>query len=187
MYRLFVSVELPDAVKQQLVAMCAGVPGARWVEPDQLHLTLRFIGEVDGAVFDDVLNALALVEADAFSMSLKGVGHFPPRGDPRVLWAGIEKSEELMALHNKVESVLVRADLPPERRKFHPHVTLARLNHTPVSKVGAFLAHHALFRTPPFPVTSFHLFSSNLTAKHAVHREEASYPLRERLADENLS
>lgn len=177
MYRLFVSVELPDDVKATLARMAGDVPGARWLEPDELHLTVRFIGEVDGVLFEDVLTALEEVQVAPFTLTLRSVGHFPPRGEPRILWAGLERSPELTALHNKVESALVRAGVEPEPRKFLPHVTLARLRGTPVRAVGSFIALNGLYRSQPFAVQDFQLFSSNLSGKRAVHRQEAVYPL----------
>jgi len=177
--RLFVSVELPEEVKEALGSLCNGVPGARWVEPEQIHLTVRFIGDVDGLGFQNAIDALASVRAAPFAIALRGVGHFPPRGEPRVLWAGVEKSEPLALLHDRIESALVRMGLEPERRKFAPHVSLARLRGTPVRAVGRFLARNALFRTEPIPVDEFHLVSSQLSPKHAIHLNEASYALEE--------
>ena len=177
MYRLFVSVEISDAVKQSLARLANDVPGARWLEPEEIHLTVRFIGEVDGLVFDDLLAALDEVRLAPFTLALRGVGYFPPRGEPRVLWAGLERSDALRALHDKVESVVVRAGVEPERRKFAPHVTLARLRNAPARAVGGFIAMNGLFRSEPFDVREFHLYSSSLSAKRAVHRVEASYPL----------
>lgn len=177
MYRLFVSVQVPEAVKQSLARLATDVPGARWLEPDEIHLTVRFLGEVDGLVFDDVLAALDEVRQAPFTLALRGVGHFPPRGEPRVLWAGLDRSDALRSLHDKVETVLVRAGVEPERRKFAPHVTLARLRGTPARAVGSFIAFNGLFRSEPFTVREFHLYSSSLSAKRAVHRVEATYPL----------
>lgn len=179
MYRLFVSIELPEDVKQSLCRICCDVPGARWLEPDQMHLTLRFVGEVDGVVFRDLMDSLGEVRAPGFDLAVRGVGHFPPRGEPRVLWAGIEKSEALVELRNRVEGAVVRVGVAPEGRKFSPHVTLARLKDTPGRAVGSYLAMHGLLRCDAVPVRAFHLFSSSLSAKRAVHRCEASYPLAE--------
>ncbi len=177
--RLFVAIELPADVRDGLSRLCADVPGARWVEPEQMHLTLRFIGEVDGLVQREVAAALECVRAQPFTLSLAGVGHFPPRGVPRVLWAGVERSDALAALHERVERALVRAGVEPERRRFAPHVTLARLRGTPTRAVGSFLVAHGLYRSPPFAVDAFHLFSSKLTAKRAIHRIEETFPLGE--------
>jgi 2'-5' RNA ligase len=177
MYRLFVSIELPDDVKHALARLSGDVPGARWLEHDEMHLTVRFIGEVDGLVYDDVLAALDDVRVAPFELALRGVGHFPPRGEPRILWAGLERSDALRVLHDRIESALVRAGVEAEHRKFSPHVTLARLRNTPSRAVGSFIAMNGLFRTDPFAVREFHLFSSSLGAKRAVHRCEASYAL----------
>jgi 2'-5' RNA ligase len=185
--RLFVSLELPELVKQALGFLSSDVPGARWVEPEQIHLTLRFIGDVDGLGFQDVGDALASVRAAPFDLVLRGVGHFPPRGEPRMLWAGVEKSEPLMILHDRIESALVRVGVERERRKFTPHVSLARLRGTPSRAVGSFLARNALFRTDPIAIDEFHLVSSQLTPKHAVHRNEATYSLGDVARDLELA
>lgn len=177
MIRLFVGIELPDTVRERLGWICCDVPGARWVEPGQMHLTLRFIGEVDEIVFDDVDARLAEVRAARFPLAVRGVGHFPPRGVPRLLWAGLERSEPLVALQRRVEAAVVRAGVEPEARRFAPHVTLARLDGTPQRAVGSFLATHGLLRCDPFEVDAIHLFSSVLGRKRALHRRESSYPL----------
>lgn len=177
MPRLFVAIDPPLGIRERLTALCCGLPGARWVEPEQLHLTLRFIGDVDGSIRRPVQEALAEVRAEAFSLQLEGIGFFPPRGNPRVVWVGIRKNEELLRLHNRIESVLVRAGLEPEERKFAPHITLARLKNTPASRIGAYLAQHGLFRTEEFPVNEFLLYSSVLNSRGARHYIEEGYPL----------
>jgi 2'-5' RNA ligase len=177
MPRLFVAIDFPDPVREHLALLCFGLPDARWVPREQLHLTLRFIGDVEGSRFLDMREALHAVRFSPFEMRLKGLGHFPPRGKPHVLWAGVEKNGPLEALHGKVEGVVVRSGLPPEARNFAPHVTLARLKGTPPRRVADYLTEHALFTAGPFPVDSFHLYSSVLTPKGAHHTLEASYPL----------
>ncbi len=173
--RLFVAIDLPETIKKELTGISFGLPGARWVPLDQLHLTVRFIGEVDGGLFDDIRSGLEQVEASEFLLTLKGLGHFPPRKDPRVLWVGMEKNDALLALRKKVDSVLVGCGLAPEKRKFSPHITLARLKKTPLQRVTRFLAGNALFSLPDFSVTRFYLYSSVLTSKGAVHTIEAEY------------
>ena len=173
--RLFVAVDLPEAIKEQLAIISCGLPGARWVKPEQLHLTLRFIGEVDGAAFLDIREALAEVHCESFRMQLKGVGFFPPRKKPRVVWVGIEKNEQLLRLRNRIESVLVQTGLEPEGRKFAPHITLARLKNTPASRVGRFLEQHSLFISPSFQINGFRLYSSVLNAEGAKHYVEQEY------------
>jgi 2'-5' RNA ligase len=177
MFRLFVAIDLPGGVRDRLSSICCGLPGARWVEPEQMHLTLRFIGEVDSRVFEDVREALTEVHGDPFPLQLTGIGFFPPRGLPRVVWVGIKKSEQLVQLRNRIEAALVRSGLEPEGRKYSPHITLARLKNTPASKIGAFLAHNGLFMTEEFMVNAFLLYSSVLNSKGAKHYIEDGYPL----------
>ena len=177
MPRLFVAIDFPDAVRLRLESLCNGVPGARWVTPEQIHLTLRFIGEVDNGVFADVAETLARIDTAPFTLRLEGVGHFPPRGQPRVLWAGVGDGAPLARLHDMLEARLRRLGLEPDRRNFAPHVTLARLKQARLGKVRDFLAHCDGFATESFPVTEFHLYSSTLGARSAIHAIEASYAL----------
>ena len=174
---MFVAIDLPPNVVAQLQELCCGVPGARWVEAAQMHLTLRFIGEVDGGVFRDIKEGLADIETEGFALQVKGLGFFPPRKTPRVLWAGIAPVEQVSALRRRIDNVLLGLGLEPEGRKFSPHITLARLHDTPLARLGLFLAGNSLFATPEFPVSEFHLYSSQLTAKGAFHTIEASYSL----------
>ena len=177
MPRLFIAVDLPDTIKENLETMFFGIPGARWVALDQLHLTVRFIGDVDGTLFHDIINILEEVNIPPFDLQLKGVGHFPPRGAPRVLWVGLDKSELLQLLRNKIETTLLKIGLKHEKRKFSPHITLARLKNTHLQKVANFLSGNGLFSQEPFQVDDFKLYSSILTRKGAIHRVERVYPL----------
>ena len=177
MPRLFIAVDLPGTMKKNLERMFFGIPGARWVALDQLHLTVRFIGEVDGTLFLDIKNTLEEVSISPFDLQLKGVGHFPPRGAPRVLWVGLDKSELLQLLRNKIETTLLKIGLKHEKRKFSPHITLARLKNTHLQKVANFLSGNGLFSQEPFQVDDFKLYSSILTRKGAIHRVERVYPL----------
>lgn len=177
MSRIFVAIDLPAPVQEGLAAMFCGLPGARWIVPEQLHLTVRFIGEVDSRRFRDVREALGEVQGHHFSLHLEGVGFFPPRGWPLVLWAGVGKNEQLPQLYRRIEAALVRAGLEPERRKFAPHITLARLRNTPAAKVGRFIAAHSLLLTADFAVNQFVLYSSVLNDKGAKHYMEEVYPL----------
>lgn len=177
MHRLFVAIDLPAGIKEQLSILCCGLPGARWVAPDQIHLTLRFIGDVDSSVFTEVREMLTEINCEPFSLQLEGIGFFPPRGNPRVLWVGVRKNERLVQLRNRLESLLIRGGLEPEGRKYSPHITLARLKNTPGSKVGAFIVHNGLFMTEEFSVNEFFLYSSVLNSKGAKHFIEQCYSL----------
>ena len=175
--RLFVALALPDEIADGLAMVQAGVPGANWQTREQLHLTLRFIGEVDGRDATAVDDALSLIEAPRFSLALKGVGEFGGK-TPHALWAGVRDKEPVAFLQRKIETALQRAGLPAEQRKFVPHVTLARLRGSPRGRVMDFLTDHALFASPPFDVEAFILYSSVLTPNGSLYRAERAYRLR---------
>jgi len=174
--RLFVALSLPDPVAQSLMLIQGGVPGARWQRREQLHLTLRFIGEVDGrdaAALDD---ALAGIVAPAFSLQLHGVGQFGNKL-PHALWAAARKNEALEHLQRKVDNAIRRVGRPQDAHKFMPHVSLARLRHPEAGKVMEWLTHHALYTSAEFEVEAFHLYSSKLTSDGSIYRSEQDYPL----------
>ena len=177
MVRLFVAIDLPAEVRARLGGLCAGVPGARWVAPEQIHLTMRFIGEVDGGVFDDVRLALGTVDGPRFDIMLDGVGHFGGRRRLRALWAGVAPNAALTHLAARIEAALLGAGLDPEARKFKAHVTLGRLKGTPFSRATDFLAHNALFQIGPIAVDRFQLYSSRLSSSGPTYHVEASYDL----------
>jgi RNA 2',3'-cyclic 3'-phosphodiesterase len=177
MPRLFIAIDLPERIKDDVAATYMALHGARWVPEEQIHLTLRFIGEVPGDAANRVRVALANVNFPSFSLTLKGCGFFPPRKQPNVLWIGIAESEELMRLQSRIERALVAAGIDPDARKFHPHITVARLNGTPERKVAEYVIQNSLFSTEPFAVDSFHLYSSILRKEGAHHIKEASYKI----------
>jgi 2'-5' RNA ligase len=177
MLRLFVGIGFPPELKLRLSLLCSGIAKARWVDPGNLHLTLRFIGEVSEDVAADVDEALVRLRARRFTLQLAGTGVFG--GDrPRNLWVGVERAPELAALRDKIEQALTRAGLPPEPRKFAPHVTLARLHNPPVDEVAGFLAAHAGFRAEPLAVEAFSLIASYPTKAGSVYEDQADYPLQ---------
>lgn len=178
MVRLFVAIDLPEDVRDRLAGLCNGLPGARWVPPENMHVTLRFIGEVPDGDLPDIGDALDRVRAPAFPISLAGVGYFGSRRRVHALWAGVEKSPTLVDLQRKTESALQRAGLPPEERKFMPHVTLARLKDVKTERLGPWIEARNLFRAPPTIVTRFVLFSSFLSADGAIYQPEAEFPLQ---------
>ena len=174
--RLFVAIDLPEPVTEALERLCTGLPGARWTDPEQYHLTLRFIREVDGLVLRDLDAGLAEVEFEPFTLGLDGFGHFPPRGVPKVLWAVVSPRDPVDQLRRSVDRVVHAAGVEPERRKFSPHVTVARFpGGAPVRRLQQFLAGHALCRSEPFQVDRFHLYSSQLHQDGAIHTLEATY------------
>lgn len=176
MLRLFVGIEFPPELKLRLSLLCTGVPGAKWVDPGNLHLTLRFIGEVAEDVAADIDEALLRLKARPFSLQLASAGVFGGNR-PHALWVGVERSPELIKLRDKVEQALIRIGLPPEQRKFAPHVTLARLRNAELDKLGQFLAAQARFRADPIPVEHFSLIASFPTKAGSVYEDQADYPL----------
>ncbi len=176
MIRLFVALPLPDIVAQGLLALESGVPGARWSRREQLHLTLRFIGEVDGRDANAIDEALSSISVPGFTLQLKGVDAFGGK-NPRALWAGVAPNEALIHLQRKIESALQRLGLPAEERKYTPHVTLARLRATPAGRAMDYLADHGLYASGPFEVNGFALFSSRLTPSGSIYVVEREYAL----------
>ena len=177
MIRLFVALPLPDAVAESLLALQSGVPGARWSSREQLHLTLRFIGEVDGRDANAIDETLASIAAPRFTLELKGVGAFGGK-NPRALWAGVAPSQALIRLHRKAESAIQRLGFPAEERKYTAHVTLARLRATPAGRVMDYLSEHALYASGPFDADQFILYSSRITSSGSIYVAEREYPLR---------
>ena len=175
--RLFVGIGMPLAIQDRLHRLRSAIPGARWVDQENLHITLRFIGEVSGHDAEDVDLALSRIDAEPFDLALRGLGHFENGGEPTQLWADIEANPRLARLQEKVDSALRRAGLPHDKRNFRPHVTLARLKSAPLDRVRSFLRDRANFRADPFFVDRFTLFSSHLGKHGAQYVAEAEYPL----------
>lgn len=176
--RLFAALSLPDDVAERLMALQKGVPGAKWRPRENLHLTLRFFGEVTEPIADEIDAALADVAARTrrFELQLKGAGAFG-KEDPHTLWMGVAKNEALEKLAADCERAARRVGLKPEPRKFAPHVTLAYLSGAELSRVHAFEQRFGLFESRPFDVGGFELYSS-FTRKSApsLYRLEADYP-----------
>jgi len=176
--RLFVGLELPREVGASLIALSGrGIPGARWVQQENHHLTLRFIGETPAYQAEEIDLALAGLKARGFELTLAGLGTFSKGGRATSLWVGVEQKQPLEHLRSKIETALQRIGLEPERRRFAPHVTLARLDGVPEVKLAGFVQEHNLFRAPTVQVEHFTLFSSQLGKEQAVYTAEAEYPL----------
>jgi len=175
MPRVFVAIDLPDDIDEQLELVRGGIPGARWEERDKLHLTLRFLGEVDGGTLRSIKSALEQVIVEPFNLILTGVGHFPPRGMPRNLWVGVVASEQLRTLKARIDRAVSRVGLPPDNRKFAPHVTVARLRDAPHEWLASYIASHSLLRLPPFLVDRFQLFSSVRSERGSKYRVEQEF------------
>lgn len=176
MHRLFVAVRPPRSIRERLLALMGGVSGARWQSDDQLHITLRFIGEVDRHSGQDVAAALGSIHHPGFEIAVNGIGTFERRGQPEILWAGLSPQEPLRALHNKVDQACARAGLAPERRAYHPHITLARLKSSS-GPVAGILETHGSATSPAFAVNHFALFESTLTPEGSLYTLVERYAL----------
>ncbi len=175
--RLFVGLALPEDIRFRLARLKGGLKGARWVAPENLHLSLRFIGEVDGGEDQDIDAALQTVDAAPFALMLSGLGAFERRGRVHAVWAGVENSDALGALQASVAMALIDAGLEPEHRRFKPHVTLARMKGGSATEAGLFLESHAGFTAGPVTVDTFTLFESHLGHGGAHYVALAEYPL----------
>jgi len=176
MHRLFVAIRPPQEVRDLLVDAMDDSPALRWVGEEQLHLTLRFIGEVERPAANDVAAELDRIRSPTFELRIAGVGRFDQRNGG-ALWAGVEPRAPVAQLAAKVERAVQQAGLEPERRAFHPHVTLARWNRRNAEAVDGFLRRNARLRSDPFEVGEFILFESRLS-RHGAHYEEvAAYRL----------
>ena len=180
MIRLFIALPIPQTIRPYLHRIGGSLPYSRPVPVDQIHLTLRFLGDLEGSRFLDIKEELSTVAAAPFFMSIQGVGHFPPRGKARVVWAGVRPVEPVQHLKRKIDSCLRSCGISADPRKFSPHITLARLKDTPAQRVAEFLAGNSFLCFDEFKVDCFHLYSSKLTQKGAIHRCEATYQLPDR-------
>lgn len=175
MVRLFVGLALPEAQRQRLSLISHGVKGARWLAPENLHITLRFIGEVTEPEAESLAQALHTVRAEPFTVTIAELGTFG--NPPHSIWAGVqdEPSGALAALHANVESTLVREGLEPEHRKYTPHVTLARCRKAAISRIAMFLEGSGQVALEPFNVTGFTLFQSHLLPEGAQYEPIIEY------------
>lgn len=176
MPRLFTALELPADIVFSLSLLRGGLHGARWIDKENYHVTLRFIGDVDCHTADEIAASLDQISRPSFSIELNGLGSFGSRR-PHSIWAGIRMTPDLNDLQAELERRIQRIGLEPERRKFAPHVTLARLRGTSETEVANFLALRGGFRSPPFPVGRFVLLSSRASRGGGPYIVEEAYPL----------
>lgn len=179
MPRLFTALEIPASVAQSLAMMRGGLPGARWIDPENYHLTLRFIGDIDDALARDIAGLLGRVQRGVFELRLDGLSSFGGR-KPRAVVAVASPVAPLMELQAEQERLLQRLGLAPEGRKYTPHVTLARLRDSSSRQVADYLAERGHYRSSAFQISRFVLFSSRASTGGGPYVVEADYPLVER-------
>jgi RNA 2',3'-cyclic 3'-phosphodiesterase len=176
MPRLFTGLEIPQSIAQSLAMMRGGLPGARWIDPENYHLTLRFIGDIDDALAHEVATMLGRVHRGAFELRLDGLLSFGGR-KPRAVVASVSQIAPLMELQAEHDRMLQRLGLEPEGRKYTPHITLARLRDSSSRQVADYLAARGHYRSSSFAVSRFVLFSSRASVGGGPYIVEEAYPL----------
>ena len=176
MPRLFTALEIPRDAALSLSLLRGGLPGARWIDVENYHMTLRFFGDIEGHVADEIANALDRVRRPTFQLRLAGVGAFGGK-KPHSVWAGVEASSDLTALQGEIERICQRFGVPADPRKFTPHVTLARLRNVSPIDVAAYLSARGNFSATPFKVGRFVLMSSRNSVGGGPYVIEEAWPL----------
>ncbi|TDI59624.1 MAG: RNA 2',3'-cyclic phosphodiesterase [Alphaproteobacteria bacterium] len=175
MLRLFIGLPLPVRIRQRILARMGGVPGVRWQADDQLHLTVRFLGNIEAHQASDVDLAMRTVALQPFDIALSGTGLFGTLAKPRTIWAGVKPARSLLALENKIDALVTRAGLPPETRKYTPHITIARCNRK-AARIDQYLDETGDLTSDPWTVDHFVMFRSYLGHKAAHYEIIAQYP-----------
>ncbi len=181
MPRLFVALDLPEETAAEISGLRGGLPGARWIDPDNYHITLRFIGDIDGRTATEVANALDQVRREPFAVQVSGIGSFGGR-KPHSLYAAVEPTPALLALQGEIERRMQRIGLAPESRRYTPHVTVARLRGVSGAALAAYLGGRGLFRPAAFWADRFVLFSSRASQGGGPYIAEEVYPLHQAAA-----
>jgi RNA 2',3'-cyclic 3'-phosphodiesterase len=171
--RLFVSIELPESITKRLAELDPHLRGVRWLEPRQMHLTLAFLGNVPAEIQETLSEKLQAISWKPFFLPLIGLGTFPSKGWPKIIWIGVGSGHpHLFQLHKRVQEAILAAGLEPDLRSFHPHVTLARCRDVSPQTIRPFLKSHAAFDAGLIHVESFCLNSSQLTPAGSVYTTE---------------
>jgi len=177
--RLFLAIELPEYVKDSLETLGEEtLKGFHYVSRERFHLTLKFIGDIPGQLQQEIVKAIDPIEVHQFLLPIEGLGSFPSKGHPHAVWAGVSSAHpRLFQLHKRIEDALFSIGIEPEKRIYHPHITIARVNHAADETVKQFLKRHPDFGAAPFKVEEFHLLQSELIEGRRVYTREKSWPL----------
>lgn len=186
MPRLFTALEVPREAALSLSLLRGGIPGARWIDVENYHITLRFFGDIDGRTADELVNRLDRIDRPQFPLTLSGLGAFGSK-KPHSIFAGVAPTPELFALQGEIERICQRIGLPPDPRKFTPHVTLARLKNVRVDDVVHYMAGRGDFQAMPFTVRRFALLSSKESVGGGPYLTEEVFPLSDPDLSQSLS
>ncbi|MEM9026918.1 MAG: RNA 2',3'-cyclic phosphodiesterase [Pseudomonadota bacterium] len=176
MPRLFAGIEIPEDLSEDLAGLEQPLPGARWINPANHHITLRFFGDVPKRTADELIDLLALIQRDIFHVTVCGLS-LPNGREPQALWAGVENSDALSRLQSDTERVARSVGLPPEKRTFRPHITVARLNRPHEFALARILQRYARLQVAPFVVPRFVLYSSKPHSGGGPYVLEQMFPL----------
>ena len=177
-HRLFVGIRPPAAIRDALIDLMEGVEAARWQDEDQLHLTLRYIGEVDTHLADELAERLRAARGDRFALTIEGTGVFERKGRVHTLWAGIAPDAGLARLRQRIERICEVCGIEPDHRKYHPHITLARINRA-AGPLAPFLSRTAALRLGPWIVEDYLLYESHLHPDGSTYEPVMLYPLEQ--------
>ena len=177
MIRLFAAIAPPPEIAEGLLRRQQGIPRARWRSPEQMHVTLRFFGDIQEPVAAELDDELRAIAGAPFDLALEGVGAFGEGGDIRALWAGVSDSPPLRQLAGRCESAARRAGVKPEKRAYRPHLTMAYLKRPDPVRVAAWIQGHNLLRSPPFRVDRFGFYSSWTSSEGSRYELEREYSL----------
>ena len=179
--RLFVAIDLSPSLQRILGHLDPHICGVRWTAPEQMHLTLGFFGEVMEDVNLKFREKLSAIEFGAFFLPIIGLGCFPPKGGPKIIWVGVGRGHpHLFQVHKRVQEAALAAGLEPELHPWHPHITLARCREVNPGVVRKFLKSKADFDAGMIRIEAFHLYSSKLTPAGPIHTRELTIPSRDR-------
>ncbi len=176
--RLFIAIPLPQGVKQKLLDLQQPINGVRWQSQEQMHLTLKFVGEVDTTTASELREELDNITYPGFLMTIEGIGYFPDGQQPKVVWAGIKENANLQELHKNVEDRCKKKGIAPENRPYKPHVTIGRTKNTSKQAVTSFINKYNSFILPDIPVNEFALYESKLHPDGARHHRLQTYLLK---------
>ena len=178
MKRIFIGLQFPRAICDELKNLRGGVISANWVAYENYHLTLRFLGECDNNLLDDVCLALSQIRTCSFTLQLQGVNHFKKKGVVKSLWGGIVKNPSLTALKTEIDTMLQNINIKEERRAFYPHVTLAKLSNPRLSEVTFFEQMNNLYCSKKFPTNYLTIFESYSLKGGSTYQPLIKIPLR---------
>ncbi len=173
--RLFVAIDLPESTRQLLADLDPHIRGTRWTDPAQMHLTLGFFGDVPEDIGLKLQEKLSAIQFGAFFLPVNGVGSFPPKGAPKIIWIGVGKAHpHLFQIHKRVQEAALAVGIEPDLRPWHPHVTIARCRDVSSQSVRNFLKAHSDFDAGMIRVDAFHLYSSKLSPAGPIHTREVT-------------